>query len=219
MRISSEEKLKIIATLYANKEGKSFLAEIEEINRQRVSYITPRADMTVRGLLAKEKRPKSRKMILSFAAAAACVVLAVRLIAGIPDSNNEYYPSDASPAPSSPSVPYMPGEILPISFQLPADYHVMTSDIDNGMSVYKLESESHGDVVLTMYYVTDEPGYIFDADKGFDEVIIDGTPVAAKVKDTFRLLSFESDDIRYTLSSEDDLGALAAFYRNILNFS
>jgi hypothetical protein len=104
--------------------------------------------------------------------------------------------------------------MLPISFAIPDGYTVRSSEYDNGMSVYALESEAHGDVVLTMHYEREQGGNASGAG-GFDEVMIDGTPVAAKVEDSYMLLAFERDGLEYTLSSKDNLGALAAFYRNI----
>ena len=213
--MNAEEKLKLAAKLYADKEGSSLLAEVSEIERQNVSYMTPRADKTVRDLVEKGRRPKRRSAVIGVAAAAACVLIMVRLISGVPDISGDTPSLAPEPPGDTPSLPYMPDEIIPISFTLPADYRVKTADLDNGMSVYKLESGEHGDVVLTMYYETDAADKEQDFYQGFDEVIIDGTPVHAKVKDTYKLLAFEAEDVRYTLSSADNLGALAAFYRQI----
>jgi len=121
----------------------------------------------------------------------------------------------APSGPTEPVGPAAPAGILPISFTLPADYRVKASDYDNGVSVYRLESGRGGDVVLTMYYADGAPDGGPGPEAGFDEVVIDGTPVPAKVNAAYKLLAFEADGLSYTLSSEDDLGALAAFYRNI----
>ena len=236
MMSDREEKLKRAAELFAKQEGESLLAEADALRRQKVSYLTPRADKAVRGLIAKSGRPKRRTALISVCAAAACLMLVFRLAAGLPDERTS---SDAAPAmsaaseepespemagatdappgvPDAPPVVPMPAEILPISFALPADYRVRAAEYDNGMSIYALESDQYGDVVLTMYYEEDGAvGTGVDMDEGFGEVIIDGTPVPAKVRDTYMLLAFEKDGLQYTLSSEDNLGALAAFYRNI----
>ena len=236
MKESAEEKLKSAARLYAEKEGESLLAEADELQRQGVSYLTPRADRTVRELAAKGRRPRRRNLTVGLAAAAACAVFAVSMITGIvgpesgdPASSDAPPPSEsAAPsgptAPSEPAAPSSPTEpvgpaapagILPISFTLPADYRVKDSDFDNGVSIYRLESGRGGDVVLTMYYENDTPGDGLGPGAGFDEIVIDGTPVPAKVTGAYKLLAFEADGRSYTLSSKDDLGALAAFYRNI----
>jgi len=230
MKESTEEKLKSAARLYAKKEGESLLAEADEIQRQGVSYLTPRADRTVKELAAKGLRPRRRKLTVGLAATAACAVFAVRIITGIagpegdmPASSDVSSPPEsaapsepaAPPESTAPSVPVAPAGILPISFTLPADYRVKDSDFDNGVSIYRLESGRGGDVVLTMYYTNVASDDGSGPGSGFDEIVIDGTPVPAKVTGAYKLLAFEADGRSYTLSSKDDLGALAAFYRNI----
>ena len=225
-----EEKLHKAAGLYTEKEGEALLAETQEIRRQNVSYMTPRADKTVKDLMAKEKRPKQRKAVFGLCAAAACIVFTIALINIAPGSMSggsganmaaDTGVSEASPAPAAETesgapVP-IPEGMVPISFVMPSDYYVENAELDNGLSVYSLESDMYGGVVLTMYYEGGGPGEGYYAD--FDEVLIDGTAVPAKVRDTYRLLAFDFDGMYYTLSSEDDLGSLAAFYRNIKNYS
>jgi len=218
MKESAEEKLKSAAGLYAKKEGESLLAEADELQRQGVSYLTPRADRTVRELAAKGRRPRRRNLAVGLAAAAACAVFAVRMVTGIAGPDSDLSTPSDTPTPSGPTAPagpVAPDGILPISFTLPADYRVKYSDFDNGVSVYMLESGRGGDVVLTMYYASGEIDDGSGPGTGFDEVVIDGTPVPAKVNEAYKLLAFEADGLSYTLSSRDDLGALAAFYRNI----
>ncbi|MDR1082889.1 MAG: hypothetical protein LBL27_03355, partial [Coriobacteriales bacterium] len=145
-------------------------------------------------------------------------------------------PDVANPAPDTAEIP--------ILFDLPADYRVAATDYDNGMSVYALESTTRGDVVLAMYRENEQQadaasGAASDAASGaasedvaedvadaasegettlaaMDEVLIDGTAVAAKVNEAYMLLTFEREGVWYTLSSRDDMGALAAFYRSIV---
>ena len=212
-----DEKLKRAAEAYVKKEGESLLAEANEIRRQNVSYMTPRADRTVSGLVTKRKKPALRNTVFGLCAAAACIMIVARVVTGLPGPGGA--DSQAPGAAAEPPPPITaPGEILPISFTLPEGYAVGKAEFDNGMSVYSMESETHGGVVLTMYYEEDglgggAPGA---PGAGFDEVIIDGMPVAAKVRDTYMLLTFERAGLSYTLSSEDNMGALAAFYRNIV---
>ena len=223
MNEKTDEKLKRAAELYAKREGESLLREIEMIRLKKVSYYTPRADSMVRKLASPKQKPKGRNMIWGICTAAACIVIAVRIVAFSPDMPPAPSESSAPPAASvpdtsaAPALPGMPAEILPVYFNLPADYRIIDSDFDNGISIYEFESEDHGNVVLTMYYAEDADNTFGNyIDEGFDEVIIDGTPVPAKVRDTYMLIEFEKDDLYYTLSSEDNLGALAAFYRNII---
>ena len=212
MQKSNEEKLKSATRILVRKQGESILAEVNEMRLQNISYLTPHADKTVRQLIAQKSRPKMRKALLGSLAAAACIAITIRLASGIPDGGTRDIAgiSDSSSAPSATSEQ---ADILPLSFTLPADYMIAKSDFDNGMSIYALDSEAHGNVVLTMHYEDNTTSYDRWAD--YDEVIIDGTPVPAKVQSSYMLLTFEKNGLRYTLSSKDDLGALAAFYRSI----
>ena len=218
-----EQKFKNAAELYAKNEGEALLEEAAGLRRRNVSYLTPRADRAVRELASKRKRPRRRNALLGFAGAAACIIIAVRLISGVPGAMS----GGGSIENAAQAPPVLENlekdvaasgafgqEIIPISFVLPAGYEITSADFDNGMSVYALENEARGAVVLTMYYA-DEAGAAPGMEDGFGEIIIDGASVPAKVNDAYKLLAFESGGLQYTLSSEDDLGALAAFYRSI----
>ena len=235
---NNDKKLKTVARLFARKEGESLLAEANELRQQNISYLTPRADKTVKGLLTRQRGPKQRNALFGICAAAACIAITIRIFSGIPGgSEPSRVTENMSDAPSAPPAtaespessgpsdlfdldegtsPLWTDEILPITFTLPSDYEVTKEEFDNGMSIYRLESETRGDVVLTMHY-EDSPagGSGPEAWLGFDEVIIDGAVVPAKVQGSYMLLAFEQGGLRYTLSSKDDLGALTAFYRSI----
>jgi hypothetical protein len=262
MKQLSENDSKRVAQAWAEQYGASLLAEAEEMRRQEVSYQTPRADQAVRRISSRRgraagRRPTGRRRaaVLATVAAAACLVV-VAWFAGIPSllEPPSMGPSDAVVDPST-STP--PGEMIPISFDLPADYRVAATDYDNGTSLYTLKSATHGDVVLAMYH---EGGQQADATQGdatqddaaggdatqgdgagagadgaaggdaaatgaaedggalaaWDEVTIDGATVPAKIDEAYMLLTFEHEGLRYTLSSRDDMGALAALYRSIV---
>jgi hypothetical protein len=220
MKRLSENDSKRIAQAWAERHGESLLAEVEEMRRQGLSYQTPRADRAVRDVSSRRGEPARRRRTAMFMglAAAACLVI-VAWIAGIPSlmTSPSISPGDALiDSPTSTSNVAR----IPISFDLPADYHVAASGYDNGMSVYVLESTEHGNVVLTMYHEDEqqadavvENGTSFTA---IDEVVIDGTTVSAKVDEAYMLLTFDREDVRYTLSNRDDMGALAALYRSIV---
>jgi hypothetical protein len=234
MKQLSENDSKRVAQAWAEQYGKSLLAEEEAMREQGVSYQMPRADRAMQKLSSRRGRSAKRRRtaMLTALAAAACLVIVV-WVAGIPSFIT---PSSTSPedAGVDSSAPLSDATKIPVSFDLPADYRVATSDYDNGMSVYALKSASRGDVVLTMYHENerqaDAPADAADAGApaadaaaqsggsfvATDEVIIDGTTVSAKVDEAYMLLTFEQGGVRYTLSDRDDMGVLAAFYRSII---
>jgi hypothetical protein len=232
MKQLSEKDSKRIAQLWAEQYGKSLTAEAEVMRQQEVYYHTPRADQTVQKIAAHSPELKKRRRtnrrnratIYATLAAAACLVL-VALLAGVPSLVSLVSPPSSSPgdAEQNPAGPTADAEILPINFTLPADYRVAAKDYDNGVSLYALESQRYGDVVLTMCPASEQlagsAGAAGNATTLIDEVIIDGTAVPARVDDAFMLLAFEHRDVHYTLSSHDNLGALVALYRNIVGVS
>jgi len=211
----SEEKLRRAAKLYAEKDGESLIAESSGICAQNVSQITPRADKVVKRILAKEKRKKWRKALIGVCAAAACVVVYLLLTTVAPGN-----------------------EAPPLDVPLPADFVVYDSVFDNGASVYHLKSETHGDVTLTIGDESGADGVVSgegsgvgsangdatsagsaansDEYAGYDEVLIDGASVPAKVQGASKSLAFKYEGLSYTLSCDGDFGPLAAFYRNIV---
>jgi len=185
------------------------------------------------------KRARQRRVtaIVGFAAAACFIVIA--LIVGVPamlqpstgahQGETAAEPGETAAEPGETAAE--PGitepfdsQAMPLSFVLPAGYKVAATDFDNGVSLYALESPSHGDVQMAVC-PADEDGGNAGAEvpamavPKMDMVIIDGTAVPAKVDDSFMLLAFEHKGMSYTLSSRDDMGALVAFYRSIVRTS
>ncbi|MCL1847828.1 MAG: hypothetical protein FWF91_07690 [Coriobacteriia bacterium] len=248
MQQLSERDARRLADAWAEREGKALAAEVEAMRQQGVDYLLPRANRTVRELGARgataesvaspgytsksaardtaahtRRRAERRRApaIISFAAAACFIVIA--LIVGVPSLLQP--PSQTSPGDTVVEKPpaIQDAQMIPVSFGLPADYRLATSDYDNGVSLYTLESPSYGEVKLAMYHVDGQGGNtevttpIGSASVGaMDEVLIDGTAVPAKIADTYVLLAFQQDDVHYTLTSRDNLGALAALYRCIV---
>ena len=168
-------------------------------------------------------------MFMSLAAAACLVFVAVYFgVPALTQISSSAPPNAASQGPgiSGPgtSGPQIAAQMLPLSFELPADYRMAASDYDNGMTLYTLESQERGDVVLTMFPADEQPagdaaygGAAFGGSAtSTKKLIIDGDAVPAFLDEAFMLLVFEYDDVYYTLSSRDDLGSLAAFYRSIV---
>ncbi|MDR1014722.1 MAG: hypothetical protein LBL86_07065 [Coriobacteriales bacterium] len=234
MKQLSENDSRRAAQAWVERYGESLLAEAEAMREQGVAYRLPRADRAVqkvasrrgggaarRGSPARPGRSawRRRTAVLAGLAAAACLAVVV-WVAGIPTltAPPSTSPGDAvvdAPTPAPPSDAAQ----IPISFELPASYRVASTDYDNGTSLYALESAAHGDVVLAMYRENRKQDAAAGSGTSFaamDEVLIDGAAVSAKVDEAYMLLAFEREGVRYTLSSRDDMGALAAFYRSIV---
>lgn len=230
MKSSEDQVFKKLADAYAEQHGRSLLQEQHALEAQRIGYATPRADERVRQLAGKGRRTSRRKGIsrLPYFAAAAAVLL---VFIGVPallasqgvnpfalfeqtqnsasvegDSGNSSPSSSDSTPPSSSA-----DSILPLSFTLPAQFSVASVEADRRETIYHLHNELHDDVVLS---VSASEGEGAEAHE-MDEVFIEGTLVAAKIRDEFKLLSFESGDLLYTISCRDDLATLSALYQAI----
>ncbi|MCL2807638.1 MAG: hypothetical protein FWD27_05710 [Coriobacteriia bacterium] len=228
MKQLSEHDAKRLADAWVEQQGGSLLTEAEAMRLQGVDYQTPRSDETVRALVSgRSKQTRRRRTPLpAILATAACLIFAA-LFVGIPALTNS--PLAESPSPISPngsvdsasSAPQLVVQMLPLTFSLPADFRKTGEDYDNGTTLYTLESPSFGRVVLAMRSTGDDE--LIDSHQVANgttvpmrEVVIDGTVVSARIDSAYMLLAFSHGSIDYTLTSQDNLGALAAFYRSIV---
>ena len=105
MTNDTEAKLKRAAGLYVKQEGERLLAESDEIRRQNLTHLLPRADKTVQGLLKGNIKLSRRKAAFGLITAAACILLVVRIAA--PFSENAFSGgggmSSGAAAPSAPA--------------------------------------------------------------------------------------------------------------------
>ena len=219
-----EDNLKKAAELYAEAYGKSLLSEHADMQAQNVRYLTPRADDVVRKLSRVRNRAQRRRNIGVLAAVAASLVIAIAIpsimdqtttgpstsVPSSPDMAADI-PSDTGPTPPPSQIDWT--VMQPLSFTLPDEFKISSSELDNGMSIYRLSSNSDlypDDVVLTMQQPEGDEVYL-----DTEIVYIDSKAVNTKIDDGYMMLLFEKDEKLYTLSCRDDMGALTYMYRCI----
>ena len=239
MKQLSDRDAKRLALTWSELHGRELLAEDAAMRQQGVDYLLPRAEETVKALAdqgtgASKRRNRGPAMFLTAAAAAAACLVLVAVLVGVPSLNDTPLSTDSAEyAPDAPqlqeSAPLeREPDLIPLTFALPSDFRMASSDWDNGVTLYTLESQNHGDVVVAMYHIGDEEAaaagvagsIVASSPTGaaalVDKVIIDGVEVPARIDDAFVLIEFQHNDINFTLSSRDNLGALAAIYRKIV---
>ena len=202
--------LRQIANNYAETYGRSLISEVHVMEQQNVRYMLPRADARIKKLTGGGNGFKRAIRIASTIAACFILVLTVTLVV-----NRVGDETPGSDAPTSESIG-LPDwtQVQPLSFVLPTEFDVDDRDIDNGMTIYRLESSDYSDydnVVLTMQDPAEQSGTY----NHMEALIVNGVSVPAKVDDNYKLITFENEGIRYTLTCEDDLGTLAYLYRSI----
>jgi hypothetical protein len=237
MTNSDDKVFKELADRYVEIDGQFLLQEQRALEEQRISYPTPRSDAQIRLLVGGHKKSK-KAPILAIAAAllvafigASAVFLQYgeQLFPSLTPSQNapadgdvtDVIPGDSGGATpdgqgtSSDGLSDSPGaaQLHPINFELPAQFSVADSKLDNGETIYHLDNSKNDDVVMT---IKDAGAKTSSEQTGnLDEVYIDGTVVTAKLRDEFKLLTFESDGAIYTISCRDDIGTLSNLYRSI----
>jgi len=200
-----DDEMKRIAGRWAELEGQRLLAERDALNRDGVRLLLPRADAQVQQLLRRPKPNRAQRRRRMWTAIAACLAVYLILphaLLAARDAGGASAPQDAAAA-----------EPIPIPFHVPEHYAVLSASMDNGVGVYYIAHEDGDDVVVT---VDGQGGGEADDAAAFPEtVVIDGTPVEAKVRADYKMLTFERDGAVYTLSCREELGTLAALYRTI----
>jgi hypothetical protein len=224
-----ERILKEWANIYVETYGSSLLREREALRQQNVRYATPRADRLVKELSQGQQGHKKRSKTPFFvaSAAAACLVLFIGAFAVLSSISTSILPQSEvaqSPEPDMGAAPEASAqgdslqsdsmaELQPLDFNLPAQFSVASTRVDQGQSIYKLDNSLHDDVVLTMQQPLGEDDGVAE----MDSVLIDGKTVPAIVQDEYKLLRFEDGGTLYTISCRDDLGTLATLYRSIVD--
>ncbi|MDR1798176.1 MAG: hypothetical protein LBR44_12230 [Clostridiales Family XIII bacterium] len=204
--------MKRIAGRWAELEGQRLLAERDALNRDGVRLLLPRADAQVQQLLRRPKPNRAQRRRRMWTAIAACLAVYLILphaLLAARDAGGASAPQDAASTSSAAAEP------IPIPFHVPEHYAVLSASMDNGVGVYYIAHEDGDDVVVTV--APEEEGAAAPGEVMPDEVEIDGETVAAAVTPDYKMLSFEKGGDVYTLSCREDMGTLAALYRELRN--
>lgn len=221
---AADAGLRKLARTWAEEEGRALLYERDIRNRQGPAVLLPRADARIKAYVgAQRAKRRSRNAWIAVAACLAVyLALPQALIAardaggagGGPASVTASVDMQAPAAGGSALAPMTntQTEPIPIPFNVPERFSVVSASEDNGAFVYYVARDNGDDAVVTV----DGTGGGAARIAGLpDTVMIDGAAVPAKVAADYKLLGFEKDGEVYTLSCRNDVGTLAALYRGI----
>ncbi len=209
-----------MAKQYADVYGEALRWEQAQMERENLRYATPRMDAKMAAL----RRGKTRRVWTRVVpVAAACVVLAVLVpvlasrfstqplappaqsVAAEAAAGADNAPADGSPAAEE--------ALLPMDFDLPANFTVAAAKLDNGKSVYALEDDAQDDVVLVM---EPEAQLTPEDTAGMRQIEVNGQVAYVQDKPDYKLLTFEKDGVVYTLTCRYDVNTLLGLGREIL---
>ncbi len=146
-------------------------------------------------------------MLVAFIGVAGVAIPFYNQLTGSVPSQSSIGSSDAV----DPSSPSDNNAIHELGFNLPAQFSVAGVNTDNGETIYQLDNSLYDDAVLTIRDSENNNGLKQD----MDEIIINGTPVPAKLRDEYKLIAFESKSRKYTLSCKNDIKTLVIIYHSI----
>ena len=239
-QMSDEEFFESIAQLYSEQEGLELLHEADLLNAAAAP--TNRLDSKVKKLTGK-RRSFSRK---GFITAAACMALvfavynlqgpnsqssapsipAASIAPSAPSAATPAAPSapmaEAPSAPSPSSAPMANYEIVNldkpvitelsfVSTKLPPGYSVSSMEFDYGETIFYVENTRNNHIVLTI--AKSDESLSNDNDQTPN---INDTPATLVLSADYSLLEFESDGLKYRLSTPFDYNDLIEISKNFI---
>jgi len=193
--MESTDSLQKIARAYIEAEAKLIDLEADELEKEP-DLVLPRLEKRVAALRARRKR--TRTAFIALAAAAAVLALLVwRAPVFIRDGGAMLGGPDKE-------------EAMELSFELPEGMEVVSSEVENGRTVYTI-SDGERSVVLTM----EPPGPSSTDFSAMDRVLIDGDEVPVKFMADSKTIAFEHGGVVYTITA-GDTATLFELYRIIV---
>lgn len=190
-----------MAELYTQVEGERLRLELEALEQNGTTSITPRMDARVRArIAAKRKRFTAVAGLL-----AACLVLLLALPFVLQSKQANPDPVGYTPF-NDPSY-----AILPLNAVLPTTYEIAAVEQDIEKTVYYLESDTREPVVVTLEQTEDIAPY-----QALASGSLNGHSVYGEANDDYCLLAFEKSNVLYVLTCADDMNALLDIGKSIL---
>lgn len=216
----NERFFKNIASLYAEKEGGLLKEELAELEKENDIQYSPHLDRKIKNRILSLKM---RKLSYALVPVAACFLLLAVYFGSLPANNRpngtpiaDNAPADSgSPiaqatAPAAPhSTPAISAELL--SARLPYGYEITEVDYDKEKTIFHIINDTNNEIVLTM---EEAAGQI--AKNAFQEIVVNNTPVYGLVKKDYSVITYEKDDILYTLTSKYNYKDLIEISKNLI---
>lgn len=195
-----------IAKEYQNELGKQLHKENQLIDTMKID--TAGLDKKVR------RGTKKRRNIIQFSAAIAAGLL---LLLGLPlmyssqtanmetaDQPNKIEETAASSDDSSAAIE--------LSFTLPDNFTLTRTEQDKEMSVYYLADSNKDPVVMQL---TPADSNVEIPAENLKQIDIDGHTVYAISQDSYNLITFQHQELQYTLTCVYDINTIAGICKNI----
>lgn len=215
----NEQFFKSIASLYAEKDGELLKNELEQIEKEGSVTYSSRLDKKIKN---KILNMKIRKLSYSLVPIAACFILLAVYFSSPSFNNKPTEIVDNSPSMAdSPSAPTDSNdtprptpnnnEVQLLSAKLPRGYMLTDVDYDNGKTIYYIVNESKNEIVLTTEEFSGEI-----ENEIFQEININNTRVYGMVKNDYSVITYEKDDLLYTLTSKYNYKDLIEISKGLL---
>jgi hypothetical protein len=191
-----------MARRYTEEYGGELLRELSQIE---ASGVDPRAaerlEWRVKGKIAAEKRRPYLRAVVAVAACFALMLITPQL----------FRPSSGAPVASAPSDELPAFEVIPLSTALPDGFTQTGFEQDLEKSVYYVEDRYLDDVVVTLETSPSPPDTT-----GLTQLSLGGTEAYGAQKDGYSLLTFQRDDVLYTLTCRHDINTLLRLGRGLV---
>lgn len=198
-REKEEQFFKHIASLYAEKEGEALRDELRQLNNEGTVDHTLSLDKKVN---TKIRSIKIRQLTYKLMPVAACLVIFVLYFANPSVRNQDSAIKEE--AVTNEQIDF-------VSAKLPPGYTLSKKDYDKNKTIYYIASNTNNDIVLT----TEEFASVIEKEF-FQELQIKDTKVYGLVKDDFSVITYEKDNILYTLTSRYDYQDLIELSKSLI---
>lgn len=197
-RSAAELQFRYIANQYVAINGAYLRAEAIAMEQQNIQYVIPRADMRIRQLIQRHKR---KRFLQAAVAVAACIAM-VLSIPALLQNRRQITNEQAADA----------DKLMPLTFQLPENFVIAHTEVDDGKSIYVLTEARHDDVVLTMEHWDGSA----EAFMGYRELHINGSAAYIETKADYQLLLFEKEGTLYRLTCKYEINTLIVLCGSVL---
>lgn len=214
-----EQLFAALASRYAEEYGRELLQELDALNQSNTRQTSPQLALRVQRAI----RARKRQSILRYGgvAAAACILLTI-LATGVlelpfvqttPPAPAPAESAPADPTPAEPAPPEQTYAVIPMGFSPGEQFAVTGFEQDISRSIYYLENTYRDDVVLTLEYLEHAGAQDYT---GLDRIPIGSETVYGTYRAAYSMITFEKEDVVYTMTCKYDINTLIELSEVIL---
>lgn len=208
MKYNEKEEMffKRMADLFAEKDGGLLRKELAELSEypEYPSSLDRRVKNKITGL-------KLRRMGFMLMPAAACLIIFAVYFSN-PSIKDGAMNSPTDSSAGNASHMSEKSDIEFLSARLPEGYELTSVDRDINKTIYYVASNDNNNIVIT----TEEATGVMLENEAFQEIYVNQTPVYVLVKNDFNVLTYEKDNIIYTMTDRYNYRDLIELSRNFI---